>query len=151
MMLRNRSVPADTVLPHLEYQNVAAAMVWLSSHFGFIEHYRYGETGDGISGAQLHLGSAWIMLRTSADDGASPAQAGCHTQSLTVFVEDVDAHHARAVAAGATIVEALHETMYGERQDGVLDLEGHHWLFSTHVRDVSPDTWGARVAEAQSK
>jgi hypothetical protein len=42
-------------------------------------------------------------------------------------------------------VEDLHETMYGERQYGARDLDGHHWLFSTHARDVSPVEWGATV------
>jgi len=43
-------------------------------------------------------------------------------------------------------VEPLHETAYGELQYGVEDLAGHHWLFSRHARDVSPDAWGATLA-----
>ncbi len=80
-----------------------------------------------------------------APAGKSPADLGSITQSLTVFVEDVDAHYARTKAAGATIVEELNETMYGERQYVALDLEGHHWLFARHARDVSPEEWGASV------
>jgi uncharacterized glyoxalase superfamily protein PhnB len=64
---------------------------------------------------------------------------------LTVFVEDVDAHYDRVRAAGAKIVEDINDTAYGERQYGVEDLEGHQWLFSRHVRDVSPPEWGAIV------
>jgi len=145
-MLKNRSVPADIILPHLTYQNVADAMAWLTKVFGFSEHYRYGEPGGQVDGAQMHLGDAWIMLNRARPGRASPAQAGCDTQSLTVFVEDVDAHYETAKSAGASIVEDLHETEYGERQYGVEDLEGHHWLFSRHARDVSPDEWGATVA-----
>lgn len=145
-MLKNRSVPADIILPHLTYQNVAEAMAWLTKVFGFSEHYRYGEPGGQVDGAQMHLGDAWIMLNRARPGRASPAQAGCDTQSLTVFVEDVDAHYEKAKSAGARIVEDLHETEYGERQYGVEDLEGHHWLFSRHARDVSPDEWGATIA-----
>jgi uncharacterized glyoxalase superfamily protein PhnB len=65
-----------------------------------------------------------------------------------VLVEDVDAHFERTRSAGANIVEELHETVYGERQYGVEDLDGHHWLFSTHARDVSPDEWGATVMQS---
>jgi uncharacterized glyoxalase superfamily protein PhnB len=144
-MLKNRSVPADVVLPHITYRNVAEAMAWLTKVFGFTEHYRYGESGGAVQGAQMHLGDAWFMLNSARPGSASPAQAGCHTQSLTVFVEDVDAHFERAKAAGAKIVEELHETVYGERQYGVEDLEGHHWLFSRHARDVSPEEWGATI------
>lgn len=142
-MLRNRSVPTDIVLPHIVYQDVAAAAVWLAKTFGFTEHYRYGEAPDG---AQMSLGPAWIMLKCARSQRCSPAQSGCWTQSLTIFVEDVDAHFAHSLAAGAKIVEELHETMYGERQYAVEDLEGHHWLFSKHARDVDPTEWGAVVA-----
>ena len=143
--MKNRSVPADVILPHVVYQNVAGAIDWLTRAFGFVEHYRYG---DPAQGAQMHLGDAWIMVRSSRKGEESPAQAGLATQSLTVFVEDVDGHFERSKAAGAKIVEELHETMYGERQYGVEDLEGHHWLFSRHVRDVSPSEWGAVVARS---
>lgn len=136
-------MPTDTILPHLVYQDVGKALDWLTRVFGFTEHYRYGEP---ISGAQLHLGEAWIMIRQAAAGQASPAQLGYGTQSLTVFVEEVDTHYEKVKAAGAKIVEELHETEYGERQYGVEDLDGHHWLFAKHARDVSPDEWGATIA-----
>jgi len=145
-MLKNRSVPADVILPHVTYQDVAAALVWLTNAFGFSEHYRYGVEGGQVQGAQMHLGDAWIMLNSARPGLSSPAQLGSSTQSLTVFVDDLDAHYERAKAVGAKIVEDLHETEYGERQYGVEDLEGHHWLFSRHARDASPAEWGATVA-----
>jgi uncharacterized glyoxalase superfamily protein PhnB len=144
-MVRNRSVPAETLLPHLVYGNIADALRWLHKAFGFVEDFRYGEPGGPVQGAQMHLGNAWIMLGSTRPGRASPAQAGLRTQSLTVFVDDVDAHFERAKSAGAKIVEELHETPYGERQYGAEDLEGHHWLFSKHVRDVSPAEWGATL------
>ncbi len=144
--MKNRSVPADTVLPHVVYQNVADAIAWLAKTFGFTEHYRYGDPGEPVSGAQMHLGNAWIMLKRARAGNASAAQLGYGTQSLTVFVENVDAHFQRAQSAGAKIIEDLHETIYGERQYGVEDPDGHHWLFSQHARDVSPDEWGATLA-----
>ena len=75
----------------------------------------------------------------------SRVQLGYGTQSLTVFVDDVDGHYARAKAAGAKILEEPHETEYGEYQYAAEDLDGHHWLFSRHVRDRSPEEWGAVV------
>ena len=145
-MLKNRSVPTSVLLPHLTYQNVADALAWLTRAFGFTEHYRYGEAGGRVEGAQMHVGDAWIMLNSARPGRASPVQVGCQTQSLTVFVDDVDAHFERAKSAGVKIVEDLHETVYGERQYGAEDLEGHRWLFSRHVRDVAPDEWGATPA-----
>jgi uncharacterized glyoxalase superfamily protein PhnB len=142
-MLNNRSVPPNTLLPHIAYKDLPAAIDWLQNTFGFEEHYRYGSP---LSGAQVHLGDAWMMLNAARNRYRSPTELGFGTQSLTIFVEDVEAHFARAVASGARIVEDLHETVYGELQYGVEDLEGHHWLFSRHAQDVSPDTWGATVA-----
>jgi uncharacterized glyoxalase superfamily protein PhnB len=146
-VISNRSVPTDTLLPHVVYQDVVEAIVWLTKTFGFSEHYRYGEPGGPVSGAQMHLGNAWIMLKRAGPGSASPAQMGYGTQSLSVFLDDVDAHFQKAKSAGAKIVEDLNETVYGERQYGAEDLAGHHWLFSRHARDVSPDEWGATVSQ----
>jgi len=142
MALKNRSVPADTVLPHVNYQNLTEAIAWLTRVFGFQEHYRYG---DGPNGGQMWAGKAAIQVRQAADGQKSPAQLGYGTQSLTIFVEDVDAHYARAKAAGARIIEAPHETAYGEYQYAAADLDGHHWLFSRHATDRSPEEWGAKL------
>lgn len=144
-MQKNRSVPTNVVLPHVTYQNVGAAIEWLTRVFGFTEHYRYGDPANP-DGAQMRLGDAWIMVNSARPGRSSPAQAGCGTQSLTVFIDDVEAHFEKAKSAGAKIVEDLNETVYGEFQYGVLDLDGHHWLFSRHARDVSPDEWGAVTA-----
>ncbi len=143
-MISNRSVPANTILSHVVYQDLPAAIDWLIRTFGFVEHFRYGEP---INGAQLHIGDAYIMVKQAKPGESSPARLGFGTQSLTIFVEDVEAHFQRAKSAGARIVEDLHETEYGEFQYGVEDLDGHHWLFSRHARNVSPDEWGATVAE----
>jgi len=48
-----------------------------------------------------------------------------------VYVEDVDAHHARAAAAGAEIAEEPHDEPYGERRYAAEDPEGHCWYFAT--------------------
>lgn len=143
-MLNNRSVPTNTVLPHLVYQNLEEAIDWLTRVFGFKEHYRYGNP---ISGSQMHLGDAWIMLHGLRPDSTTPALLGYRTQGLTIFVEDVAQHFHRTKSQGAKIVEDLHETIYGELQYGVEDLDGHHWIFSRHAHDVSPDEWGATIAK----
>ncbi len=141
-MLRNRSVPTDTILPHVTYKNLPEAISWLTSRLGFEEHYRYG---DPVSGAQLRLGDAWIMVNQARGEYRTPAELGFGTQCLTIFVEDLEQHVARARAAGVNVVEQLHETIYGELQYALRDLEGHLWLFSRHARNLSPDSWGATV------
>jgi len=140
--MKNRSVPVDTILPHVVYRDVAAAIDWLGRTFGFQEHYRYGAP----DGAQLHLGNAYVMLKGARPGWSTPAQLGQATQTLSIFVEDVDAHYEHTRAAGAKIVEELNETAYGERQYVAEDPEGHRWLFAQHARDVAPEEWGATVA-----
>ena len=90
-MIENRSVPTKNVIPHITYQDVARASQWLAKAFGFAEHFRYGDPAEP-SGAQIYLGKVFIMLRNVRGDAKTPAQLGYGTQSLSVFVEDVDAH-----------------------------------------------------------
>ncbi len=144
-MISNRSVPTETVLPHVMYRNLEEAIVWLTNVFGFVEHYRYGSP---LSGAQMKAGSAYIMLEQMKPEGRTPGELGFGTQSLTIFLEDLETHFARAQSAGVTLEENLHETVYGEFQYAARDLDGHHWLFSRHARDLNPDQWGAVVAGA---
>jgi uncharacterized glyoxalase superfamily protein PhnB len=140
--MKNRSLPTDAVLPHVVYRSVPDASQWLARVFDFTEHYRYG---DPVSGAQMFLGNAYVMITGPREGRATPAQLGCGTQMLTIIVSDVDAHYRKAKQAGATIVEELHETVYGEKQYAAEDLDGHRWLFSQHARDLSPEAWGATV------
>lgn len=107
------------------------AIAWLTRALGFQEYYRYG---DGPSGAQIWAGKAAIQVRQARNGQRSPRQLGHGTQSLTVFVDDVGEHYARAKAAGAKILEEPHETEYGEYQYAAEDLDGQHWLFSRHAR-----------------
>src|SRR6266403_4103060 len=74
-MQKNRSVPTDTILPHVVYQDVAEALAWLCKIFGFTEHYRYGDPAGPISGAQMHLGNAWIMVHRARPGASSLTSA----------------------------------------------------------------------------
>jgi len=141
-MKRNRSVPTDSVLPHLVYRDLTKAIEWLTKAFGYVENYRYGAP---MAGSQGQLANACIMLTASRAGHRSPIESGHATQSLTIFLDDVEGHFSRAKTAGAEIVEEPHETVYGEFQYAAKDPEGHLWLFSRHVRDLSPESWGATV------
>ncbi|HUN90062.1 MAG TPA: VOC family protein [Terriglobales bacterium] len=142
----NRSVPADILVPHIVYRDVAEAIEWLTRAFGFVEHFRYGDA-DHPNGAQMRYRDAVFMIAEVRPGRATPADSGVYSQSLTVFIDDVDGHHARAKAAGARIFEEPHETEYGEYQYGAVDFAGHRWIFSRHARDLSPEQWGATLAK----
>ena len=95
-MVKNRSAPPGTIVPWLAYTNVGEAIAWLCGAFGFREHLRTPPEPDGsIHHAQISVGAGAVVLTTQ------PLQSGI---SLFIPVEDVDAHHERAVDFGARIV-----------------------------------------------
>lgn len=147
--MKNRSVPVDTVLPHVSYRDLPSAIDWLVKHFGFAEQYHYTDSSTGkISGAQLRLSNAYVMAHPAKVAKAStPAELGYNLQSLTIFFDDVDAHYRKVKSTGIRLVEQLHETVYGELQYAAQDLEGHLWIFSQHAKDLSPDQWGAKITK----
>jgi catechol 2,3-dioxygenase-like lactoylglutathione lyase family enzyme len=84
------------------------------------------------------VGDGAVIL-TELPEGAAVGD----DHGVEVRVEDVDAHHALAVAAGAAI-ERLPETYpYGERQYVARDPDGHRWIFTQSVDDADPAGWGA--------
>jgi uncharacterized glyoxalase superfamily protein PhnB len=145
-MLTNRSAPSDTTLSHVFYEDVGAAIDWLSKHFQFEEHYRYGPPTQP-QGGQIRLGNACVQLASVRAGRSTPNSAGTSTQMTTVFVEDVEAHYRHSKSAGAKITEELNDTMYGERQYVAVDFAGHQWIFSQHIRDMYPTDWGGQVKE----
>ena len=123
----------STIMPTLRYRNAPAAIDWLCQVFGFARHAVY-ENGPGVIGhAELTLNGGMIMLGSAKDDEyarrfKSPDELdGMETRSAYVVVADADAAHARAVAAGATIIRPLQDTPYGSREFAVRDPEGHSW------------------------
>ena len=65
---------------------------------------------------------------------------------LHLFVADVDAVVAHAVDAGATVIRAVADQFYGDRNGSVRDPFGHVWHVTTHIEDVSPDEIARRMA-----
>lgn len=129
-----------TIIPTMRYRDARAAIDWLCRAFGFERHAVHEQDGV-IVHAQLVQGDGMIMLGSWRDDAFGklqqlPEQLKGTTQSPYVIVADVDAHHARAVAAGARVVYPLETKPYG-RDYSCLDPEGHLWNFGTY------DPWAA--------
>jgi len=130
-----------TVCPYLYYQDVAAAIDWLAKAFGFEKRMAMPGPGGTVMHAEMDIGEGVVMLGpANAQQGSqSPRALGAVNQSLYVYVPDVAAHFARARAAGAAIVSEPVEMFWGDKFYLVRDLEGHHWSFAQHVRDVAPE------------
>ena len=129
---------AASVIPTLRYRDAVAAIDWLCRAFGFTRHLVVPGEHGAIAHAQLTFGNGMIMLGSGRDDdfGAlqkTPADlGGVGTQSPYVIVADADAHHARAVAAGAQVIRELRDEDYGGRGYSCRDPEGHLWHFGTY-------------------
>lgn len=146
-MIHNRSVPVDTILPHLFYEDVAAALSWLTTAFGLTEHFRFELPDGSLHGALMYRGNAWVMLKSPGKSATSPVRLGGQTQQVMLFIDDIEVHYETARAARAKITESLGVTEYGEQQYVAEDPEGHQWIFAKHVRDIHPESWGARLAK----
>ena len=86
-----------------------------------------------------------IMMGYPGPDYESPKRTGKVSQLTHVYVDDVDKHFEHAKGSGATIIRELEDQPYGDRSYGAADLEGHHWFFAQHIRDVPPEEWGAQA------
>jgi hypothetical protein len=66
---------------------------------------------------------------------------------LTVYVEDCDAVHQRALVAGATELTPLSTNAWGDRGSRVRDPFGNVWWIQTHVEDVGEEEMMRRMGE----
>jgi len=136
----------QTITPYLLYEDVASALDWLRDTFGFEEVLRF-EAGTGeVNHAEMRIGGDSIYLGDPGGNYRSPKQLGTRTALVHVYVDDVDAHFARAKAAGAEIELEPTDQPYGDRRYDVYDLEGQLWSFATRGKEVPSSEWGAKVS-----
>jgi len=127
------------ITPYLLYADVAAASGWLARTFGLRERMRLAGPDGAVVHAEMELADGLVMMGCPGPDYRNPRQLGHVTQQLYVYVDDVDAHFRHAKASGAAILEEPADQFYGDRRYAAEDLEGHHWYFAQHVRDVAPE------------
>lgn len=117
-----------TVYPIVVYTDADAGLRFLRDAFGF-EEKEVHRDGDGrIVHAELVYDTGVIMT----GDAGSGSAVVASPASIYVAVDDVDAHHDRAVAAGAKVVRPLTDTDYGSRDYAAEDPEGNTWYFGTY-------------------
>ena len=136
-MTATGDAPLPQVWPTLRARDARGLIRFLVEAFGFQEVVAWGDQPDGSGDVVVHAQLAWpegggVMLgsaRETPDDPwpVQPGSTGCY-----VATADPDAVHARAVAAGAEIMQDLHETDYGSRDFAARDPEGNRWSFGTY-------------------
>lgn len=143
-MKANRSIPPVTVIPVLTYPDVRAAVAWLISAFGAVEHVRIGDNHR----AQMSTGDGAFVVAEATPTRRPPGPGEPVSVSIMIRVEDARAHCARARAAGAAIIDEPTDHIYGERQYSAEDLAGHRWTFTESIADVAPEEYGGTTVEA---
>jgi len=117
------------VTPYLHYEDAAAAIDWLARVLGFEERSRFVDKDGRVQQAEMRIGETDLWFA-----GHGPGywkELGRRPDQLTlVWVDDVDAHHARVVAAGGA-AEPPEDKSYGVRTYTVTDPEGYQWGFMT--------------------
>jgi uncharacterized glyoxalase superfamily protein PhnB len=124
------------------YQDPAKAIEWLCNAFGFEVRLKVEADDGSIAHSELVFGEGVIMLGGKKQDHRQSPRAigGANTQSMMVYVDDVEAHFKRAREAGAKILSEPATSDHGEeywsdRGYEAEDLDGHHWWFFQRLRD----------------
>lgn len=140
-----------SVTPYLTVDGAAKAIEFYAEAFGATEVLRMpmGDSGR-IAHAEIRIGDSHVMLSEEWPDMniLAPTSRGGPTSSNLIYVEDVDAAYARALAAGATAERPPENQFWGDRMGTLADPFGHRWSLATHVEDVSDDEMQRRMAEA---
>ncbi|WP_395359212.1 VOC family protein [Streptomyces sp. YH02] len=138
------------VTPYLCVDGAAAGIDFYTAVLGAEERMRMPAPGGRIGHAELALGNAVIMLADEFPDIGfrSPKSIGGTPVTLHVYVADVDAVFARALAQGAKELSAVKDEFYGDRTGQFEDPFGHRWSVASHIEDVPAEEMGKRAKEA---
>ena len=146
-----QSIPTGyhTVTPYLIVRNAAAALDFYKKAFGAVELMRFPGPGGKLMHAEMKIGDSPVMLADEMPEEGhvGPQTLGGAAVSLLLYVENVDARFAQAIAAGATVKRAVADQFYGDRTGTLADPFGHVWSLATHKEDVSMEEIQRRVAK----
>ena len=128
------------LIPSLRYADAAKAIDWLCDAFGFERQLVVPGENGAIVHAQLRFGNGMLMMGSGGNHEGTfdqlvrplASRDVPRPSSIYVIVTDVDAHCARARAAGAEIVTEPENPDHGGRSYTCRDLEGIVWSFGTY-------------------
>ncbi|MFE0464216.1 VOC family protein [Kitasatospora sp. NPDC058965] len=139
------------VSPYLFVDGAAAAIEFYASVIGLQQRGDRMTGPDGrIGHAELQLGDSVVMIADEFPEAGAvgPKRVGGSPVLLNVYVPDVDAVFARALAAGAKELRPVNDQFYGDRTGSFEDPWGHRWSVATHVEDVPAAEMAARAKAA---
>jgi len=131
-----------SVTPYLTIAGADQAIAFYKKAFGAEEVCRMtGPGGRGVMHAELKIGDSFIFLSDVFPGMGSPEPKalGGTPVGIHLYVENVDAVYASAVAAGATAKMPPADMFWGDRFSKLTDPFGHEWSLATHIEDLSPE------------
>jgi len=135
----------QAVIPYLQIPNAGQELEFLGKVFHAKESHVSRDLQGRVIHATVSIGDSVIMLAEASPQWpAVPA-------NVYVYVTDVDAACARALASGAASVMKPADQFYGDRNCGVKDSNDITWWIATHIEDVSPAELQRRSEEAMKK
>lgn len=139
-----------TATPYLIIGGAADAIEFYKKAFGATELFRFPAPDGKIGHAEIKIGDSPIMLADEYPEMGykGPQTLGGSPVSIMIYVDDVDSVFNRAVAAGASVKEAVSDKFYGDRMGTLADPFGHVWHVSTHKEDVSVEEMERRAKAA---
>lgn len=129
-----------SVTPYLFVKGAASAIDYYKNVFGAKERMRLPGPNERIMHAELQIGDSIVMLADeNPQAGAtSPQTVGGASNSLHVYVEDVDAVTQKAVSGGAKLVRPVRDEFYGDRTGTISDPFGQIWSIATTSKTFPP-------------
>lgn len=134
------------VIPQLVVKDARALVDFATKAFGAEPgHFMPGPEGKGVMHGMFRIGGAAIFV-SDLPGFAQPTSA-----NLMVYVPDVDASIANAVAAGAKVLAPVADMFWGDRWGMIADPSGTVWQVATHKEQVPPDEMMKRMAANAGK
>lgn len=149
-MNKVRAIPPGyhSVTPYLGQRDCAAAIAFYERAFGAVTVMNLDRPGGKIAHAEIRIGDSILMMSDENPEWGSKSAItlGGSPVHLMIYVPDVDAAFARAIAAGGTQVRQVQDQFYGDRSGTLADPFGYQWTLATHIEDVSEDEAKRRMA-----
>jgi PhnB protein len=139
----------NVITPYLAIRGAAAAIEFYTRAFGAKEVMRMPGPQGRLGHAEVRIGDSKVMLSDESEqmNFLGPQARGGSPVHIHLYVKDVDATVAKALALGAKVVRTVQDMFYGDRTGSIEDPFGHFWHVSTHKRDVSMAEMKRKAAE----
>lgn len=130
-----------SLTPHLVCAGAADAIDFYKRAFNAVEQARLPGPDGKLMHAAVKIGDSILMLVDENPQWGSLGPKALKGSPVTIhlYVPDVDATVAKAVAAGAKVTMPVADMFWGDRYGQLEDPYGHRWSVATHVRDLSPE------------